>query len=108
MFDNLLRIVCGDCWFRHTKQHQDVVAVVPDESEKKDSAIDKYKSEAEILKKRYGELEGLIIDIRLGKLLELIPKPRKRSDAYKGLVRYLRNEYNCELRITSRKSIKSE
>lgn len=106
MFENLLRIVCGDRWF-HTK-HQDVVAVVPNESEKKDSAIDKYKSEAEILKKRYGELEGLTIDCTLRKMLDLIPKPRKRSDAYKGLVRYLRDEYNCELRITSRKSQKSE
>ena len=103
MFENLLRIVCGDRWF-HTDRYQQVEAVVPDESEKKDSTTeDKYKSEAEVLKKRYGELKGLTIDITLGKLLELIPKQRKRSDAYKGLVRYLRDEYNCQLRITSRK-----
>ena len=108
MFENLLRIVCGDRWF-HTKPHQEEEAVEPDVNKPKDSPTeDKYQHEIEVLKQRYGELEGLTIDIRLGKLLELIPKPRKRSDAYKGLVRYLRDEYNCELRITSRKSIKSE
>ena len=107
MFENLLRIVCGDRWF-HTK-HQEGEAVEPDVNKPKDSTTeDKYQHEIEVLKQKYGELEGLTIDITLRKMLELIPRQRKRSDAYKGLVRYLRDEYNCELRITSRKSQKSE
>ena len=102
MFENLLRIVCGDRWF-HTK-HQEGEAVEPDVNKPKDSTTeDKYQHEIEVLKQKYGELEGLTIDITLRKMLDLIPRERRRSDAYKGLKSALKSRYHCQLNIVSGK-----
>lgn len=76
------------------------------ESDSEPSADDKLASDIEILMKRYGNLEGLTIEIQLQKLLTIVPRKRERADAYKGLVSRLKKDYNCNLIINSRKKKK--
>lgn len=41
------------------------------------------------------------VEIELHRLLEIIPRKRKKADAYKGLISKLRNEYGLSLVIVS-------
>ena len=68
---------------------------------------DKYGSDVEALKQRYGvefETSGVCIEIPLREILEICPRERKRVDAYTGLVSYFKNEYGVTLKITSNKT----
>ena len=46
---------------------------------------------------------GLCIEIELGELLEVLPRERRRKDAYDKLVKFLADEMNVQLTIKSRK-----
>ena len=46
---------------------------------------------------------GLCIEIELGELLEVLPRERRRKDAYNKLVKFLADEMNVLLTIKSRK-----
>ena len=46
---------------------------------------------------------GLSIEIELSELLEVLPRERRRKDAYDKLVKYLADEMNVLLTIKSRK-----
>ena len=45
---------------------------------------------------------GLCIEIELGELLEVLPRERRRKDAYNKLVKFLAEEMNVQLTIKSR------
>lgn len=60
-------------------------------------------AEIELLTKHYGELNGKNIEISLHAILSLIPRKRKRVDAYSHLARRLAIEKNCNLIIKSKK-----
>ncbi len=45
---------------------------------------------------------GLCIEIELSELLEILPKERRRKDAYDKLVKFLAEEMNVQLTIKSR------
>lgn len=47
--------------------------------------------------------KGMTLEYSLHDLLELIPRQRKKSDAYKALKRKLQEEYGVELIINSKK-----
>lgn len=50
-----------------------------------------YASDIEALEGRYGELKkGLIIETTLQDLLQICPRNRKRTEAYQGLISYLK------------------
>ena len=94
MFENLLRIVCGEMVLStpHSREEDDAiqnntVKVAPHVIAREatvSSATD--DPELRILTENYGELvEGRVIKISLQELLRLIPRPRRRSDAYKAL-----------------------
>lgn len=42
---------------------------------------------------------GLTIEITLAELLDIVPRQRRRTDAYTTLIKHLKNEYNIELKI---------
>ena len=46
---------------------------------------------------------GLCIEIELSELLEILPRERRRKDAYNKLVKFLADEMNVQLTIKSRK-----
>lgn len=82
---------------------------VPDVTEKKavkeNDIPDKLRNDIEALKKKYGESfkSGLCINISLQEILMIIPKQRKRQDAYTGLISFLKSKMGIELNITSQK-----
>lgn len=75
------------------------------EDNPKTSKPEKYKSEIQALTDYFGELKsGVCIEIELSDLLQIIPKERKRVDSYSGLVKYLKENRDITLKITSRKT----
>jgi hypothetical protein len=71
---------------------------------KQDAHNGKYGSEIKELEGVYGELNNKTITVELQDLLALIPRERKRIDAYRGLVSTLKKDLGCTLNITSRKT----
>ena len=61
-----------------------------------------------LLAKTYGPLtNGVKIELSLQEALQLFPRQRKRSDAYKGLIKKVGEQFNAELTIgTKRKEYK--
>ena len=86
---------------------------VPSVSVKKDSTEpipEKYKKDITALQEKYGSLSsltGLSISLTLKEALEIMPRERRRVDAYEGLKNYLKREYGIELNIKSRKTRQS-
>lgn len=67
---------------------------------------EKFKDDVEALVKYIGEehfISGLGIEVTLGELLAVIPRKRRRCEAYNALVNYLREERNIILTIKSRR-----
>ena len=52
----------------------------------------------------YSLSSGSKIEITLQEILKICPRDRKRVDAYNSLVKYLNDEFDCSLYITSQKT----
>ena len=67
---------------------------------------EKFKEDIVALEKFMGEelTSGLCITISLQELLTILPRQRKRVDAYNSLKHYLENEMGIQLIIHSKKS----
>ena len=67
---------------------------------------EKYEKDVEALRKRYGEnfKTGLCIEVTLKELLEICPRERRRTDAYTGLISFLKGKMGITLNIKSQKS----
>lgn len=67
---------------------------------------EKYEKDVEALRKKYGEnfKTGLCIEITLKELLEICPRERRRTDAYTGLISFLKSKMGITLNIKSQKS----
>ena len=64
----------------------------------------KYDADVEALRNKHGNFDtGLCIEETLQDLLTLCPRNRPRTDAYQGLVSYLKTEFGVTLNIKSRK-----
>ena len=78
----------------------------PDVIDKSTQVIipEKFKDDVERLCNYCGvELKsGLCIEIELSELLEILPRERRRKDAYDKLVKFLAEEMNVQLTIKSR------
>jgi hypothetical protein len=114
MFEYMLRFAMGVRTTYHSREEDDVqnnstiVAAAPHviarEAALSSSTDD---SELRILAETFGELiEGRVIDISLQELLNLIPRTRRRSDAYRALTTKLKRK-GVTLNITSQKGVKS-
>lgn len=83
---------------------------VPSVNVKKDSTEpipEKYKKDITALQEKYGSLSsltGLSISLTLKEALEIMPRNRRRADAYEGLKNYLKRAYGIELTIKSQKT----
>lgn len=68
---------------------------------------DKFREDIKLLSAYVGENRfesGLSIEVTLNELLSIIPRKRRRKDAYDALVKYLKDERNIILTInTNRK-----
>ena len=79
----------------------------PDVNEKTRSKYnEKYEQDITALKKKFGNsfITGLCGRITLKEALGMMPRNRKRVDAYDGLTRYLQEEYGITLTIYSQKT----
>lgn len=91
---------------QYSGDRQDCVS--PDVNVNKENTVivpDKFKRDIEALETYIGrKLEsGLSIKVDLSELLTVIPRDRKRTDAYKTLVKYLKDEFGITLTINSKK-----
>lgn len=77
---------------------------------KKDSKPipEKYDKDLEALRGKYGDAfkTGLCITLTLQEALSIMPRVRRRIDAYRGLVSYLQKELNITLKLESQKTKK--
>ena len=66
----------------------------------------KYESDIKALKQKYGDSfsTGFCIETTLKEILDLCPRVSHRSDAYQGLVAYLKKSYGITLTIKSQKT----
>ena len=67
---------------------------------------EKFKNDVEVLVKYIGEehfISGLSIEVTLSELLAVIPRKRRRCEAYNSLVKYLSEERNILLTIKTNK-----
>ena len=105
MFTDFIKQILG-AERRSTTSNRLESEAVPSVIAKKDST-EKYQGDIAALEERYGSLHsktGLSIDLTLREALSLMPRGRKRIDAYTGLVSYLKREYGITLTITSQKT----
>lgn len=85
-----------------TSESIEVLAGEKREEEPAVSIESKYDDpEIAIMDKYYGPLaEGMVIEAALADMLQLLPRSRRKSDAYKGLVNRLK-AFGVELRVSS-------
>jgi len=118
MYDNLviqLELQLNDSdYFKSKKSSatvQKVVLSIP-HSEPKDEVVqEETKADPEIqtLQESYGEMTpGKTIEVTLRELLAIIPRQRKKRDAYKSLVRRLREQYGVSLLFKSNNALSHE
>ena len=101
LIKNLYSLFCGS-------ESQDGRSdCAPDVIEEKEHIViipEKFKDDIQKLQDYCGvELRsGLCIEIELSELLEILPRERRRKDAYDKLVKFLADEMNIKLMIKSR------
>ncbi len=76
---------------------QTTTHIVPEKFREDVSALTAYIGEERFVK-------GLSIDVTLGELLDVVPRNRRRADAYNTLIKYLKDERGITLIIKSNKS----
>lgn len=70
------------------------------EEQKPQTPTSVYAEDIETLRREYGDLTaGMTINLSLQRALELMPRTRKRSDAYKGLRNELSRLYGVALNV---------
>lgn len=102
MLVELLNRFFGGCR-EETPPRPNVAVGVKEKDSKRE---EKYCTDIEALKKQYGDKfrSGVCIETSLKEIINLCPRERRRTDAYTGLVGYLKSEYGVILKITSNKT----
>ena len=62
----------------------------------------KFDDDVEALRRHYGEeqfIHGAIFELSLEEILEIVPRNRRRRDAYVSLGKYLKEQYDIKLII---------
>ena len=101
LIKNLYNLFCG------SESQDRRLVCAPDVIEEKEHIViipEKFKDDIQRLISYCGvELRsGLCIEIELSELLEVLPRERRRKDAYDKLVKFLAEEMNVQLTIKSR------
>lgn len=74
--------------------------IVPEKFREDVAALTKYVGEARFK-------SGLTIEVTLAELLGVVPRNRKRTDAYDSLAKYLKSELDITLTIKNKKTDRS-
>ena len=101
LIKNLYNLFCGS---ELQDGRSDCASDVIEEKEHIVIIPEKLKDDIERLE-NYCRVElrsGLCIEIELSELLEVLPRERRRKDAYDRLVKFLAEEMNVQLTIKSR------
>lgn len=116
MFQQLLNLLFGDSqsWPNRQDNNTPVAPDVSKESAKENEMLSAAEEDGPdltldeeilLLAREYGPLgSGVRIELDLHEALKLFPRKRKRVDAYGKLIRKVREDYNAELIIKSRKT----
>ena len=100
LIKTLYNLFCG------SESQDGRLVCAPDVIDKSTQVIipEKFKDDIQKLQDYCGvELRsGLCIEIELSELLEVLPRERRRKDAYDKLVKFLAEEMNIKLNIKSR------
>ena len=105
MFTELIARILG-AERRSTTSNRLENNAAPSVTARKDST-EKYQKDIAALEEKHGKLSTqteLSISLTLKEALVLMPRNRKRIDAYAGLISYLKREYGITLTITSQKN----
>lgn len=106
MFENLFRIAMEK--FNSTLHCREAQEATPHVIKKAAAVSSNDNPELEILGKTFGALtNGKVIEVNLQELLALVPRTRKRSDAYRGLCAKLR-QMGVTLNITTNRGMAKE
>lgn len=103
MFSTIIQILNGDCMFSLSREpatvHVTTKSSTPD-------IPDRFRNDIEALKECYGDdfREGLEVTLTLQHALQLLPRDRKRTDAYKALVSWMKDNLGITLIIKSQKT----
>ena len=101
LIKNLYNLFCGS---EPQDGRSDCATDVIDKASTEVIIPERFREDIERLTEYGVELRsGLCIEIELGELLEVLPRERRRKDAYDKLVKFLAEEMNVLLTIKSRK-----
>lgn len=85
-----------------------VVAPLDKQKSTTHTVPEKFRDDVDALSAYIGEVrfkKGLTIEVTLTELLGVVPRNRKRTDAYAALIKYLKEEHDITLKIkTSKKN----
>lgn len=97
---DLLRILFGeDDAFLHTNN---MIEKEPEPEPAVARSLSKFDNDVAALRSHIGDSEfqdGISIVMTLGELLEIVPRARRRRDAYTTLIKHLKEQYNITLTI---------
>ena len=68
--------------------------------------VSEFDADETALKKHFGTdfYSGLCIEVKLSEILKILPRQRRRVDAYNKLVKHLKETFGVDLVITSQKT----
>lgn len=117
MFQTLLNMLFGDSQCSYPSRQDIYTSAAPDVNKERATENEMLSHAAEegpdptledeilLLARTHGPVgSGVRIELGLQEALKLFPRKRKRVDAYSKLIRKVREEYNTELIIKSRKT----
>ena len=105
MMMRLMEALFGFDW-RQPEQKPSLKTNMPQEKNNTTIVPPQYRDDVENLKSFVGKENwkpGLEIKLELKDLLTICPRERRRSDAYKKLITHLKNDYQIQLIIKSKK-----
>lgn len=107
MFTNLIARLLGMERFSVSNRLEKAAPSVIAKIDSTEPIPEKYKKDIAVLQEKYGSLSslsGLSISLTLKEALEIMPRNRRRVDAYDGLKNYLKKQYGITLTIKSQKT----
>jgi len=103
MFRTIIQMLNGDSMFQLSREpatvHDTIKGSTPD-------IPDRFRSDIETLRQHFGEnfVEGLEISLSLKEALDMLPRDRKRTDAYTSLASWMEANLCITLKIKSQKT----
>ena len=107
MFEQFITRLLGMERFSVSNRLENAVPSVIAKKDSTEPIPEKYKKDIATLQEKYGSLSsltGLSISLTLKEAIKIMPRNRRRVDAYEGLKNYLKKQYGITLTIKSQKT----